>query len=242
MEFNDANPDDKDIIFWMEVALKRIKEFGSGKKREEDQAKEVEDEVETIAKTDEKIKDRIEEANLVTLNLEGTRQSEDRHEKTVSGQDRAEKESMTRAKNQLEEDLTADFYKQTDDKHTLDKDGSGEKMSEFKFDGVDMTAQERQKLKSETRKHETQLVNKTGFTHFEKKDKAGKKISTEQAESEHTAQLEQLENDLAEKALKKTEKKSGSVYDLNARITAKRKAKDLLDKERHSHERLKNAA
>lgn len=244
MEYNDANPDDPDIIFWMEVALKRIKEFGSGKKREEDQAKEVEEEVKSIAKTDEKIKDKIEEENLTTLNLEGTRQSENRNERKISGQDRAEKESLSRAASgSVEEDLTEDFYEQTDDKHILNKEGTGEKMSEIKFDGVDMTDQERQKLKEDTRKHESQLFDKTGFSHIEKKDKGGKKISTQQAEGEQAKRLDKLEDELANKALKKAEKKSGkedkSVFNLNSRVAAKRKAKNLLDEERHSYERLR---
>jgi hypothetical protein len=249
MEYNDANPDDKDIIFWMEVALKRIKEFGSGKKREEEETKQVEEEIDSIASSDEKMKDRIEEENLTTLNLDAARQSENRHEKKVSGQDRAEKESMAKASGEMEKDLTEDFYSQTDDQHILNKEGTGEKMSEIKFDGVDMTDQERQKLKDNTRKHETQILDKTGFTHIDIKDKSGKKISAQQAESEQAARLEQLENELAEKALEKTAKKEGkstdsgaTIYDLTTRMAAKRKAKDLLDKERHSHERLKNAA
>lgn len=238
----EGKPVPREIWNLMKLANKEANKKGKGKKLEETEEKQVEEEVKTIAKNDEKIKDKIEEANLVTLNLEGTRQSEDRHQKTVSGQNRAKKESIARAKNQLEEDLTEDFYKQTDDKHILNKEGTGEKITEIKFDRVDMTNQERQKLKGETRKHKNQLFNEIGFTHFEKKDKSGKIISTEQAENKQATQLEQLENELTEKALKKTEKRSGkndkSIFNLNTRVAAKRKSKELLNKERHSHERL----
>ncbi|MFH1533924.1 MAG: hypothetical protein ABID64_03260 [Nitrospirota bacterium] len=231
----DGDPVPREIWNLMKLANKESKEKGEGEKLADTEEKRIEEDVKTIARSDGKIKDRIEEQNLTTLNLEGTKQSENRHEKTVSGQDRAKKESMSRAQgDKLEKDLTEDFYKQTDDKHTLNKEGTGEKMSEIKFDGVDMTDEKRQKLKDDTRKHETQIFDKTGFTHIDMKDKTGKKISAEQAGKKQEVQLEQLEDDLANEALKKEEKRSGkndkSAFNLNARMAANRKAKDLLNK------------
>jgi len=244
IEYNDANPDDQDIIFWMEVALKRIKEFGSGKKQEKETDKQVEKEVKSVTETDEKIKDRIEEENLTTLNLEGAQMSEEKHGRKISGQDRAEEESIDRTQSgSLEKDLTKDFYKQTDKKHILNEEGTGEEITEIKFDDTDMTGRERQSLKEKTRQKEGRLINKKGFTHIEKKDKSGKKISSEQAQGKQKERLERLEDDIAKKALKKAEKKEGkedkSIYDLNTRVAAKRKSKEIVEKERHSHDRLR---
>ena len=76
------------------------------------------------------------------------------------------------------------------------------------------------------------------------RDKSGKKISSEQAQKEQEERIDRLEDDLAQKALKKEQKKSGkedkSVFNLNARVAAKRKAKSLVEEERHSYERLRS--
>ncbi len=241
IEYNDADPDDPDIIFWMEVALKRIKEFGSGKKLKDKTEKQIEEEIESVTKSDEKIKDDLEEQNLKTLNLEGAKMSEERHARKIDGQKRAARESINATQGDtLTKELTEDFYEQTDEKHILDEEGKGEEITEIKFDHISSTSQERQELKEKTRQKESDLLDKKGLK-VNLKDKTGRKISSQEAEVEQKKDLNRLEDEITKKASKKTEKKSAgaTIFNLNTRIAAKRKTKDLVEKETHSHERLR---
>jgi hypothetical protein len=235
--FNDKEPDDPDIIFWMEVAVKRIKEFGSGKKAADTKQKQIEEEIEKIAKSDEAIKDQIEEENLTTINIEGVKLNEERHQRKLSSRERAKEESTSKTQGSpLEQNLTKDFYEQTDEDYILNKEGIGEEVEELQFDESDMTGNERMGLKEKTRKKESQLFTKEGFSHIQFKDKSGRKISSTQAEAEKDEDVEKIEDQLAEKAIDKT-----NTYDLNSRIAAKRKAQELMDQETHSRERLRAA-
>lgn len=244
--YNDIKPDDPDIIFWMEVAVKRIKEFGSGKKLDTKAEKQIDDEIKSVAESDTSIKEEIEEQNLITLNLEGTKLSEERHSKKKEGQDRAETESVSHTQSgSLEKDLTKDFYEQTDDSHVLNEKGTGEEMAEIKFDEIKLTKEKIQALKETTRQKETRLFDKKGFTHVKLKDKSGRQISTDEALVEQKKDLGELEGTLAQKAMEKIEKKIGkaeatsNIFNLNARITARRKTKELIEEKRHSHEGLR---
>ncbi len=230
----------------MEVAMKRIKEFGSGKKLDAKTDKQIDDEIKSVAEADTGIKEEIQEENLITLNLEGTKLSEERHGKVKEGQDRAEKESVAQTPSgTLEADLTKDFYEQTDNQHILNEEGTGEKMTEIKFDDIKLTKEKIEALKQTTRDKETRLYDKKGFTHVKLKDKSGRQLSTEEAIVEQKKDLEELEDTLAKKAMKKVEQKTGkgeagsNVFDLNARIAAKRKAHELIEAERRSHEGLR---
>ena len=242
--FNEQEPDDPKIMFWVETVGKYMKEFGSGKKLEESTEKQIDDEIERLASEDQSIKDDLEQANLETLNINAVRMSEERHSRKISAQDRASKESLARAEDgSMEKDLIEDFYEQTDDQHILNEDETGEEIGEIRFDGVDMTKEERSALKTKTRGKQGKIFNKEGFTHESLLDKTGRQISSEEAESTQAkGSLEKLEDNIANKALKKvdtkTKGKDAEVFNLQARIAAKRKAKDKVDEERNRVDRL----
>lgn len=241
--YNDKDPDDPDIIFWMEVAMKRIKEFGSGKKTEDNTEKQIEEEIKKVATSDESIKDDLEEENLERLNIQGVEMSEHRHGEKASAQARAKDESMDATEHDsLEAELTEDFYEQTDSEHILDAEGSGEEMTEVKFDDAEYTGEEIQSLKERTRENESRLFNKEGFTHIKLKDKSGREIKSDEAKEQQSKDLEDLTERIAEQAednIAAKEGKKGSVFDLNARIAAKRKAKEFVEQDTTSHERLR---
>lgn len=244
LAYNDEDPDDADIIFWMEVAIKRIKEFGSGKKAQAETEQQIEEELDDMVTSDQEIKDELQKENIERLNIQGVEMSENRHSQKASGQERAQDESMDSAEHDsLEAELTEDFYSQTDDEHILDDEGYGEKMTEVKFDEAEYTKEEMQELKEATRGKEGDLFSKEGFTHVKLKDKSGREIKSNEAKVQQKSNLEDLEDLMTEKVEETIQAKEGrkgaSIFDLNARIAAKRKAKEIVQEETTSHERLR---
>ncbi len=244
LAYNDEHPDDPDIVFWMEVAMKRIKEFGSGKKLEKTQEKIIEEEVKNVVSTDEGIKDSIEEENILNLNLQGVRQSEDRL-KSKTAQERAKKDMAAKSTSgNLEDELKEEFYEQTDSEHVIDmEEDTGEELTRVDFSDTAYTDNERQELKEATREKTSRLHKKEGFTHAKLVDKTGHEITSDEAEVHQAKNLEALEEQIAEKALDKAQAKTegglgGKVYDLSARIAAKRKARDIIDDETNRIDKL----
>ncbi len=248
LEFNETQPDNPKIIFWMQTVANYMKEFGSGKKREATIDKELEQEMEKVATTDKGTQDELLEQQLKTLNMEGVKQSEQRHNQTISGQERARKESMGRVQEgSVEAELTTDAYKQLGKDFQINKEGKAQKIEEIQFkDGnIKMQEQDRFRMKRETFKEQTKLDKKEGmFTAM--KDKQGNVIDHKVAAALQQAELEKLEKEMAERAQKKVESRVTSndtqgakIFDLNTRIAARRKAKELIDEQRH--EKLKAA-
>jgi hypothetical protein len=248
LEFNENTPDNPKILFWMQTVANYMKEFGSGKKREQTVDKELEKEMEKIAATDKGTQDQLLEQQIKTLNMEGVKQSEQRHNQTISGQERARKESMSRVQGSgIEADITADAYKQLGKDIRIDKEGKAKKIDtiQFKDNNLKMQEQDRFRMKRETFKEQTSLDKKEGmFTAM--KDKQGNVIAHQVAANLQKAELEKLEKEMAEKAQKKVESRVTSnetqgaqIFDLNTRIAARRKAKELIDKKRS--ERLRAA-
>ena len=246
LEYNESQPDNPKILFWMQTVANYMKEFGSGKKREATIDKELEQEMEQVVANDKGTQDEILEQQIKTLNMEGVKQSEQRHNQTTSGQERARKESMERVHSgTLEADLTADAYKQLGKEYMVDKEGRAKKIDtiQFKDNGLKMQEQDRFRMKRETFRQQTRLDKKEGmFTAM--KDKQGNVVAHQVAENLQKAELEKLEKEIAEKAQKKVDSRITSndsegakVFDLNTRIAAQRKAKELVDKKRH--ERLR---
>jgi len=248
LEFNETNPDNPKILFWMQTVANYMKEFGSGKKREATIDKELEQEMEKAMSTDKGTQDELLEQQIKTLQMEGVHQSEERHNKTISAQERARKESMGRVQGHgLEADLTADAYKQLGKDFRVDKKGKAKKIEtiQFKDNNLKMQEQDRFRMKRETFKEQINLDKKEGmFTTM--KDKQGNVIAHEVAAKLQQAELEKMEKEMAEKAQKKVDSRITSndsqgakIFDLNTRIAARRKAKELIDKKRH--ERLRAA-
>lgn len=248
LEFNENTPDNPKILFWMQTVANYMKEFGSGKKREATLEKELEHELDKVASEDKGVQDELLEQQIKTLNMEGVKQSEQRHNKTVSGQERARKESMERVQGRgLEADLTADAYKQLGKDFQVDKEGKAKKIEEiqFKDNNLKMQEQDRFRMKRETFKEQTRLDKKEGmFTAM--KDKQGNVIAHEIAAKLQQDELQKLEKEMADKAQKKVEgritsndSQANNVFDIQTRIAARRKAKELIDKKRN--ERLRAA-
>lgn len=232
----------------MQTVANYMKEFGSGKKREATVEKELEQELDKIATTDKGTQDELLEQQIKTLQMEGVKQSEQRHSQTISGQERARKESMTRVQQgSVEGELTADAYKKLGKNFMVDKEGKAKKIEEiqFKDNNLKMQEQDRFRMKRETFKEQTKLDKKEGmFTAM--KDKQGNVIAHQVAANLQKAELEKLEKEMAEKAQKKVESRTTSndsqannVFDIQTRIAARRKAKELIDEKRK--ERLRAA-
>lgn len=243
-----ANRKNPEFKFYYRMVNLYVLKFGLGKKREETVEKELEQELEQIVANDKETQDQILEQNIKTLHMEGVEQSERRHDKTISGQARARKESMGRVQQgSLEADLTADAYKQLGKDYMVDKEGKAKKIEQiqFKDNNVKMQEQDRFRMKRETFKEQTRLDKKEGmFTAL--RDKNNQEISHEMAAKLQQAELEKLEKEMAEKAQKKVDARVTSndaqgakIFDLNSKIAARRKAKELLDQKRH--ERIKAA-
>lgn len=239
LEFNDAEPDNPKILFWMLTTANYIKEFGSGKKREKTVEKELEKELEKMTESDENLKGEMLEQQVKTLGLEGAKQSEQRHNQTISAHARAEKESMGRVQQgSLEADLTADAYKQMGEGFVVNKEGKAEEVEAiiFKENNVHMQDRDLFRQKRKTQKEQSKLDTKEGLVRAVK-DKTGNVISTRVAETLQKEELQRMEEKMAEKAKEKVasrvaDQPTGKLFDLNAKIAAHRKAQELIDEKR----------
>lgn len=245
MQYNEKNPDDKDIIFWMEVAIKRIKEFGSGKKMDQDMLKEIDKEVEKLVQEDEVLKGKIEEEQITHLAIHGARISEERHQKQKSAQERAHDESVSKLEEgSLEADLTEDFYAMAGEDYKLDEEGKGEEIKSIDFTDAYWEKGERSQFKEATREVQNQIDTKEGITDFTFKDRSGRQVSSIEAEAIQEKDIEAIEEELSERAVenvaeKMPEKTGDNVFDLAAKMAADRKARELM--EQKTHEKLKAA-
>ncbi|MCK9186101.1 hypothetical protein M0P48_01545 [Candidatus Gracilibacteria bacterium] len=239
LEYNEKDPDDPKILFWIEKTAEYIRSFGSGKKKmDESFEDEVEDEIEDAMK-EEPIKKFIEEEQVETLSLEGTEESERLHESKKSAKERAKDESLSRVDTtSLEGELTEDFYKNSDKEFILDEEGSGEEMTEIQFDNKEYTREEVDELKSEVFHKQDRLREKRGLVDTVLKDKDGKVITTKEAKAIEQKDVEDLEDEILESAEENMSTKKGAsegaeIFDLTQKIAAKRKTKEMVDKRLH---------
>lgn len=232
-----ANPEeenDKVLLYLEEQLAKLAREIGKRKTEQKGEEEIVEKEVKNIVKTDEAIRDKLTEEQIRHLNIHGAELSEQRHDQKISAHERALKESLERTQGgSIEEELTRDAYAQMGDDYILNKKGTGEEIQEIDFKEVAMTDQERQNLKERTYREQGKLDTKEGFANVSMKDKSGRDISAEEAEKLQDQDLQALETEIGEKALDKAEKKGAKVFDLSARIAAQRKAREIIEKQKH---------
>jgi hypothetical protein len=246
LEYNESDPDNPKILFWMNTVAQYMKEFGSGKKMEENKEKELDKEMEDLAANDDTIKDDLEENQIRSMNIRGAQQSEDRHDKNKSAHERAKKESMGKVSDgSLEADLTEDAYDQMGDDYILNKKGTGEKVEDLQFNNVSMIKEDKQKLKRKTYQQQIKLDQKEGFTHANLLDKTGRQISAREAEVLQEQERAQLASKLAEKGqknlAKKTTKTEGAkILDFQAKAKAMRQARKITKRKEEEH--LKEAA
>ena len=245
LEFNETEPDNAKVLFWMKVTADYMKEFGSGKKREKTVEKELERELDEMAQGDEMLKDELTEQQLKTLNIEGARQSEQRHDKKTSAHERAKEESMDKMQEgTMEADLTMDAYEQLGDEYIINKETKAEEIQSVDFKETGMTDQNKEKLRRKTYQEQSKLDTKEGFMRGIE-DKSGRKIRSEEAKVLQKEELETIEEKMAQKAEQKvSERTTGTtqgakIFDLTAKMAARRKAQELIDRKRH--EKLKTA-
>jgi hypothetical protein len=245
MLYDEKNPDDKQILFMIEMAAKQMRELGSKNKGETKFEKQIEEELVESSKG-EVVKRDLEEAQVVHLNIEGAKQSEERHEKKKMGQERAKDESMTRASgDSIEAELTEAYYEQTDDKHILNKQGTGEEMTKIKLDTVRFTDEQRHAAKLKTYRNQDRLTHKEGLL-SQFSDRTGRILTAVEAKTLHEKKLDQITDTLAERAKARVETKAAGaspikgILDMQQTIAAKRKARGFVDKKINA--RIREAA
>lgn len=246
LDYDKTDPDNPEIVKWIKVVAQFIGEFGMGKETEEKQEDAIQDELEDIVASDSTVQDDLEEKQIETLNIEGARQSEYRHDKKVSAHERAHQESLDQVEGgSLEEDLVEDAYKHMGNSYILNEEGSGEEVKQVDFSDIETTKEERLELKRKTYEEQSKLYKKEGFSHATLRDKSGQDLSAKEAETLQARQLDEFEKDLAKEAVenlsdREVGEKGAKVFDLNSKIAAQRQAKQLVDQKRH--EKLKQAA
>lgn len=245
----EKNPDAKDdpkVTFWLLKTAEYIREFGSGKKKaaNTDLEHELEDEIEKAMK-DEELKKDIEIEGFESKSIKGAEESERLHDNKKSAKERAEDESMSRVdETSLEGELTKDFYENSDEEFILDKEGTGEELTEIQFDDIEYKEEEVQELKKEIYHKQDRLREHRGLVDTVLKNKGGKVIKAAEAKKIHKeGDVADLEEALEEKveeniAVKEGAEEGAEVFDLTQRIAAKRKTKEMLDK--RLHEKLKS--
>src|SRR3989338_6338922 len=246
LDYDKTDPDNPEIVKWIKVVAQFIGEFGMGKEQADNEDDAIKDELEDIIVSDKTVQIDLQEKQVETLNIEGTRQSEHRHDKNVSAHERARQESLDQVESDsLEEDLVEDAYKHMGESYILNDEGTGEEVEEVDFSEIEDTQEERMTLKRKTYEEQSKLYTKEGFSHANLKDKSGRDLSAKEAETLQAAQLDEFEKDLAEQAVenlssRETAETGAKVFDLNSKIAAQRQAKQMVDKKRH--EKLKQAA
>lgn len=243
--YDEQNPDDKQILFLIEMAAKQLREAGNRKEADKTFEREMEEELADVAEETQNKKD-LEEANIINLNIVGAKQSEQRHDKQKEAAIRAEDESLERLPgNSTEEDLVESYYEQTEDGYILNKDETGEEIQQVEFDDVAWTDQERHAAKEKLYHDQDRIEHKEGLlTQFT--DKNGRIITAEEAQRREEEDLEEISDGLAEEAYERMEKKQaaeipqGSIIEMQRQIAAKRKARQFVD--RKVNERIKDAA
>lgn len=241
LAYNEQDPDNPKILFWIETVSKYMREFGSGKKQEANQEKQIDQTIDDIAENDESISEELEEQQIKTLNQEGALQSENRHDHKISAEERARKESVENAEDDTEEELIEDFYNQSDNTFILDNETKGQQINELNFGNRTLGYQEKQNLKKETIDNQSKLDKNEGFANIQLQDESGKNISAEAADIRQQEELNALEEKIANEAQTKEQTKlGGSIFDINSKIMARRKARELIEKERH--QKLKRSA
>lgn len=243
--YDEQNPNDKQILFLIEMAAKQLRELGNKKEVDKDFEKDLEDEVKDIANTGQNQKD-VEEEQVTHLNIVGARQSEQRHEKQKDAQVRAEDESLERLPSDtIEEDLTEDYYEQAEDGYILNEDATGEEIEEIEFDNIAWNDQERHRAKVKLYEKQDRIAHKEGLL-SQFKDKDGRVITSEEAEEKQEKDIEDVTKTIAKEAYDRAEKKqtakapAGNIIEMQRRIAAKRKAREYIDKK--INERIKDAA
>ncbi|MFA7685317.1 MAG: hypothetical protein WCX95_00770 [Candidatus Gracilibacteria bacterium] len=245
MMYDEQSPDDKQILFLIEMAAKQMREKGSKKNTDTSFEKTVEEQIKKEASQDQNKKE-IEEEQIIHLNVVGAQQSEERHNKQKDSQTRAEKESIDRLPGNSDEvEMVKSYYEQTDKQHILNKNMTGEKIAEVKFNDVAMTEERRHAAKVQLYKNQNRITQKEGLL-SQFKDKDGRILTAEEANRKQEKDIDALAEKISEQAFEKVAAKeavnspAGKIMDMQRKIAAKRKSREFIDKK--TNERIREAA
>lgn len=197
-----------------------IDAFGPGELLEKDTGKELEESVTKIIQTDEYLKQRTEEHQVISQNLEGVRQSERHHQGQTDTRERAEKESVEFFESDPEErQIAQSYWEGTDDGHILQENDHGEVVSDevttIVMDDEDYTREELTDLRSETYRKNEELRNKQGLTDVEILSKSGQTMSFDAAEAKNEQDKESLAKEIQEAAAQDAAPKLGKLLGMD---------------------------
>jgi len=232
-EYDEKNPGNKKILFWMKTALEALAKFGQEEESKNNQ--EATDNDAQIAQeinkaTDnEEIANAMEQVQIIDKNIEGAEQSENIHKGTTDTRERARKESIAQANTEETTELTEDFYNREDNQDViLGDDRTGQEIQQIKL-GEKMTENTQLNLKNTTKNQEERLRNKKGTTVTQLTDKNGKTIDAKTARNTQTEEQEKLADKIVKKASQDRQNRGNTVFDLTKRIEAKRAAKKAIE-------------
>lgn len=238
-------------LLWEKLTHYRtlMKEFGKGRKEEENVEEELEKNMQELAENDEEIIAELETQQVQRIGIDLAEMSERRYGGSIEAQEKSRKESLQHTEDGSDEQkLTEDYYdiasSEGDGDKVLDKHGQAKEITETDLnEQVDSTRTERQKLKQKLYKDQNKLSTKEGDTSYQVKDgKTGRIVTGREGRAIQEKEIQNLESLLTEKAIDKTEEKTGNVFDLNERIAMQRseKARKVIDD--NVNERLDSAA
>lgn len=236
------NPGHPEIVKAMKAAVAFLDAFGGGEAANDNIEQEAEKAMEARLKSDETLKDEMLEEQITTLNIEGTEQSIRKNDNVVSLQERADKEALGSTADETEKKMVKSFNEQRDNDYILNEDLTGEKITRLEISDNATDKTDLKSLKRRTEKEQNKLNNEEGIL-TEIEDKSGRKVTPDEAKALQEKNLDRMEQEMAEQALKDVEGKKAlgsSVTDLNSRIAARRKARSLIDEKRH--QKLEKAA
>ncbi|MBI2634642.1 hypothetical protein HYW82_03180, partial [Candidatus Peregrinibacteria bacterium] len=232
---NPEAENDRTLLYLEEQLAHRKRELGPTKQHAEPDNDRIMEEIDNVAENDTHIDDHLFEEQLRTLNLEGAKKNEQRHNKKTSAHERAMEESLNNAENgSIEKKLTRDAYDQMGDEYIINADKTGEELMEIKFSDEEISTQDRINLDSRTYDEQGKLANEQGFSHISMTDKTGHEISSSEAEKLQDKNLAHIEADMVARAEERTKTKGDTkILDLQSRIAASRHAREIIEQKRH---------
>ena len=218
-----------------------IDAFGEGEASNDTMGEELEAKVKEKAASDATIQDKLRTQQTTTQKIEGAKMNERRHGNQKEAQARSEREVKQAAGSDEELKVLTDSYlDQDDDTHVLKKDKDGEIRSHEK-DTIEMTdamanIQAREHRRENLAEQTENFSKQIGLSDVEFKDRAGNKISAEQAGTEDQKNQEFLAADLADRVAQdlapKVSKDTGlgtAAFNLADQVRLKRAAQEEVE-------------
>lgn len=241
MEGHEEDAQDPGIIMLLHNAVNAITQFGTGKKRETDTSREQEltQEMKKLSKENFELKRELAELKRQRKTLKLNKEHSLRHQNKQKSINReaAEAETQFQGTTQLERELAADYFKKSEaqdkGKFTLNEEGKGEEITEFKIQ-TESVRREEDNTKIDQRIYEEQLkINKGGSSKLQMLDKDGRTRTLDEFEASVDKKAEEVEQKLREDTANKMNERERGKTDkkdftnVQDEIAAARAAKKL---------------